>query len=215
LFSVNFDVLSWSAWAPGLETAGQWHDWLIKGAAPSLRQNDILPDVSFASPHGEIHRTVELLQELAKNEPLSPMGFSLSVHNTAAGIYSITSGNKAPSTSVASGRDTLEQALVEAVAQSFQCGEPVALVYADEPLPSQYLSAFSVAFPFSVAMLIQANPQGVWTLQSDPDDCANNDMVINDAGMAPLYLLTRVHQSVRAEGEQYNWRWFNLGMENS
>jgi hypothetical protein len=243
LFSVNFDVHAWSAWAPGLQSAAEWRDCLMQDALANSPADDILPDVSFvpalqrrrlsrlskmslstlyqcvdgkhnyrsvfASPHGEIHRTVELLQALAKKEPLSPMGFSLSVHNTAAGIYSIISGNKAPSTSVASGRDTLEQAMIEAVTQSEQCGEAVLLVYADEPLPAQYNSDFAIAFPFSLAMLVQANQQGAWKLQAGVETDLHK--VVNSSGMAPLYLLTDVQRCVAVHGERYAWQWSYSG----
>jgi hypothetical protein len=91
----------------------------------------------FASPHGEIHRTVELLGSLADGEPLSPNGFSLSVHNTASGLYAIASGNRAPSTAVAAGRDTLAMALVDAAGWLARGEERVLLVFGDEPLPDR------------------------------------------------------------------------------
>src|SRR5688572_17017530 len=61
----------------------------------------------FASRHGEVHRSVELLEALARAEPLSPMAFSLSVHNAAAGIFSIGRVVRSGSTSVAAGGDYL------------------------------------------------------------------------------------------------------------
>lgn len=99
-----------------------------------------LPTV-FASRHGEIHRTLGLLTDLAKAEPLSPMAFSLSVHNTASGLYSIATGNTAPSTAIAAGFDTLPMAIIEAVGQ-LQRHDEVMVVYAEEPLPAEY-EAFS------------------------------------------------------------------------
>lgn len=95
-----------------------------------------LPTI-FASRHGEIHRTVGLLTELASHQPLSPMAFSLSVHNTASGLYAMAAGNTAPSTAIAAGKDTLAMALIEAVGQ-LQYHEQVMVVYAEEPLPAEY-----------------------------------------------------------------------------
>ena len=99
-------------------------------------ENHNLPTV-FASRHGEIHRTLGLLNDVVQNEPLSPMAFSLSVHNTASGLYSIATGNTAPSTAIAAGLDTLPMAIIEAIGQ-LQRHDEVMVVYAEEPLPADY-----------------------------------------------------------------------------
>lgn len=99
-------------------------------------ENHNLPTV-FASRHGEIHRTLGLLNDVVQNEPLSPMAFSLSVHNTASGLYSIATGNTAPSTAIAAGLDTLPMAIIEAIGQ-LQRHDEVMVVYAEEPLPAEY-----------------------------------------------------------------------------
>jgi hypothetical protein len=171
----------------------------------------------FASPHGEIHRTVDLLKELAAGEPLSPMGFSLSVHNTAAGIYSIVSGNQAASVSVAAGCDTLEQAVVEAVSQSAYHRQVIALVFADEPLPALYHTEFAVPFPFGLALCVRHNPAGAWQLQAKDSDSANGvlpdvnlsgDRYIKDIrGMEPLALLTEKSSFIYTRGERHHWCW--------
>jgi hypothetical protein len=43
----------------------------------------------FCSRHGEAARSVDLLLDLAKGEPLSPTSFGLSVHNATGGLFSI------------------------------------------------------------------------------------------------------------------------------
>jgi hypothetical protein len=43
----------------------------------------------FACRHGALGRTVELLTNLSREEPLSPTSFSLSVHNSTLGLFSI------------------------------------------------------------------------------------------------------------------------------
>ena len=65
----------------------------------------------FASRHGELTRTLGLLQDIVSKEALSPLAFSQSVHNTASGIYGIVSGNTAASTSIAAGEETLSKPL--------------------------------------------------------------------------------------------------------
>lgn len=92
----------------------------------------------FASRHGELHRTMELFAQLCQREPLSPMGFAQSVHNTASGLYAIVAANTQPSTLISAGPTTLMMALLEALALSRDLATPVLLVQADEPLPAAY-----------------------------------------------------------------------------
>jgi hypothetical protein len=93
----------------------------------------------FASRHGELGYTVALLRALAAAEPLSPTLFSLSVHNAPAGLFSTFRGDRAESTALAAGAETLGQALLEAYCQlATDPGVPVLVVYGDEPLPQEY-----------------------------------------------------------------------------
>ena len=97
----------------------------------------------FCSRHGELTRTVGLLEALASENELSPTGFSLSVHNAASGLYSIARGDTAPSVSIAAGRDTLIEGVREAATLLTEdCINTVLVVVADEPLPS-YLSQYA------------------------------------------------------------------------
>lgn len=100
-------------------------------AAPNCRS-------IFASRHGELHRTIGLLEDIIEKQPLSPLGFSQSVHNTGSGIFGILTNNTAPSTSIAAGTETLSQAMVEAFAQLHQSPEPLLLVFGDDPVPPVY-----------------------------------------------------------------------------
>ncbi|ABZ74958.1 conserved hypothetical protein [Shewanella halifaxensis HAW-EB4] len=92
----------------------------------------------FASQHGEINRTIGLLNDIVAESPLSPTGFSQSVHNTASGIFSILTGNQASSTSIAAGKNTFSQGFIEAFGQLHADPAPLLLVYADEPVPQVY-----------------------------------------------------------------------------
>jgi hypothetical protein len=93
----------------------------------------------FASRHGELARSVELLGQLARDEMPSPMAFSLSVLNAAIGLYGIARQDRSASSAVASGEDTFPMALLEAAAQAWDGGAgAVVLTYADEPPPAMY-----------------------------------------------------------------------------
>lgn len=108
----------------------------------------------FASRHGELQRTIGLLEDIIAKQPLSPLGFSQSVHNTASGIFGIVAANTAPSTSVAAGTETLSQAMVEAFAQLHQSPEPLLLVFGDDPVPPVY-DEFTQEFELPLALGLQ------------------------------------------------------------
>lgn len=113
-------------------------------AAPNCRS-------VFASRHGELHRTIGLLEDIIEKQPLSPLGFSQSVHNTGSGIFGILTNNTAPSTSIAAGTETLSQAMVEAFAQLHQSPEPLLLVFGDDPVPPVY-DEFTQEFELPLAL---------------------------------------------------------------
>lgn len=92
----------------------------------------------FCSRHGEVHRSVELLAQLARGEPLSPSTFSLSVHNAAAALYSITRGDTSAISALAAGADSLPQGVIEAAAQLADGAEQVLVVAYDEALPAPF-----------------------------------------------------------------------------
>ena len=95
----------------------------------------------FASRHGELARSAELLAQLAKNELPSPMSFSLSVLNAAAGLYGIARKDRSPATAVSSGEATFPLALVEGAAQAQKNPDATVVVaFADEPPPEVYQS---------------------------------------------------------------------------
>jgi len=93
--------------------------------------------VVFSSQHGDLGRSLSILDDLARDEMPSPASFSLSVHNTTAGIFSIARDDRAPATAIAAGEETFLWALCEACLRT-QSGSSVLFVYVDEPLPDCY-----------------------------------------------------------------------------
>ena len=94
----------------------------------------------FASRHGEIHTTLQLLKDIANEQPLSPMNFSLSVHNSGAGLFSIADNVQAPMTAIAAGKDTLVMAMTDAVVKLARLPEgKIAVVYVEERLCDAYI----------------------------------------------------------------------------
>lgn len=168
---IEFSVVGWSAWAPGLASPADWHAWAL---APTLPQGDDTPALSevpamqrrrierlgrmaiqtacwceqpgdggqvplvFASRHGDVARSMELLDSLRTDSGLSPTAFGLSVHNAVAALYSIARGHRGNYLALAAGRATVEAACVEAYGLLADGAEEVRVVMYESPLPAVY-----------------------------------------------------------------------------
>src|SRR5690606_31495741 len=75
---------------------------------------------------------------LAADEPLSPTGFSLSVHNAIASLHSILQQDRANYLALAAGEATMEAACIEAAALLADGAHEVRVVAYDAPLPDAY-----------------------------------------------------------------------------
>ena len=92
----------------------------------------------FASRHGDVARSMELLEALAAEQPPSPTTFGLSVHNAIAALYSILRRERGNYIALAGGMATVEAACVEAAALLADGAPEVMLVVYDAPLPAIY-----------------------------------------------------------------------------
>nr|WKF56961.1 hypothetical protein HUO10_001433 [Paraburkholderia busanensis] len=109
----------------------------LKVAHECVAQNEAR--VVFASRHGELRRTTDILRAISAGEPVSPTAFSLSVLNAMTGVFGIARGDRSAASAISAGAETLGYALLEAHAQyAAQPGAPVLLVYADEPADAAY-----------------------------------------------------------------------------
>jgi hypothetical protein len=94
----------------------------------------------FVSRHGAIHVAMEIVHAIGRGEPVSPLLFSHSVHNTQAGLFSIAAGNREASSSIAAEADSFEHGFLDALLHlERDAARPVLLVAADEPLPDRLL----------------------------------------------------------------------------
>ena len=89
----------------------------------------------FASRHGNINESIDLLDRLAEHQPLSPTAFSHTVHNAQAGLFSIAAANRRASSSIAAQQDSFACGYLEALTLLERDPErPVLLVVGDVPL---------------------------------------------------------------------------------
>ncbi|WP_447754028.1 beta-ketoacyl synthase chain length factor [Pseudomonas nicosulfuronedens] len=117
----------------------------------------------FVSRHGETGRSLELLRELAVEQPLSPTQFSLSVHNAVIGLWSILRQDSSEMSAIAGERDGLEHGLLEAAALLAEGAPEVLLVVAEETPPELYTSWIDDV-PFSYAVALRLKPGNDWSL---------------------------------------------------
>lgn len=119
----------------------------------------------YISRHGEVGRTLGLLENLATGEPLSPTAFSLSVHNATAGLFSIHTGMTKNIHAIAAGPRELVAALLEALGLCTPQEPQVLCVFCDEPLPDIYQTfvnqpraAYALALVLSRGHGFELNP---------------------------------------------------------
>ena len=92
----------------------------------------------FASRHGDLAKTVQLIKGAALGEELSPTQFTLSVHNATTGLFGIATNNRAPTTTISAGDNTFVEGLVEAMMQCQQEKTDVIYSYCDFDVPEEY-----------------------------------------------------------------------------
>ncbi|WP_198596756.1 beta-ketoacyl synthase chain length factor [Vibrio splendidus] len=212
---MSFNIEKWSANSAGLNSVAEWQTWStnldwpqdgsteFKAIPPMMRRRMSLQSklavqtaltllkhtsvdfLVFASRHGELHRTATLIQSILEGDDASPMAFSQSVHNTAAGLTTIAAKAPIPLTSIAAGQDTFHNALIEAYLYLHQYpSHRVLVIDFDQPLPelyqeyeTQHYAVYALGLvlttggEYSITRTVEANqassglPQGLQTLQ--------------------------------------------------
>ena len=175
-------------------------DRLALELACGLADKDARVPCVFASRHGQIVRSVGLLEDLARGVPLSPMDFSVSVHNATAGLFSIARGDRSPATALAGGRESFSAAVLEAQAMLLEGAEKVLLVYHDETPPRALDGTWDgEAADWSLALLLGRDQGRI--LEMRLEDAPARD----ESDSAPqAYALARL--LARGEGRE---RWLN------
>jgi hypothetical protein len=128
----------------------------------------------FVCRHGETPRTFALLSDLAREQPLSPTQFSLSVHNAVIGLWSIMRDSSAEMTALAGAGDGFEQGVLEA-AGLLHDGAPAVLLIVVEELPPQAYRDWVDDVPFDYALALLLTPGDTWTLAQQSSTTSHPD----------------------------------------
>jgi hypothetical protein len=163
----------------------------------------------FCSRHGEVSRSVDLLRDLAADQPLSPASFGLSVHNATGGLFSIARGDKANNIALSAGQSSVEHAVIEACGLLADGENAVLLVVYDCPLPAAYANYQDCnEQAFAWAWLIEPPQKDVislaWTAAPDAKGRALGDL---PDGLQILRFHLRGDRSLDRVCDRQNWRW--------
>jgi hypothetical protein len=160
----------------------------------------------FASQHGELNRTRELLANIVAGVELSPAAFSQSVHNTSAGLYTIIGKSHAPASSVAAGANTFPYGWLEAEAFLVESrGRRALLVAYDDALPPEY-RAYSgqLQCTYGAAFMLRLASRGGLTLQTAEPGPRDEALPL-----APSFAAwwTSTEPSLRLTADGQGWVW--------
>jgi hypothetical protein len=115
----------------------------------------------FASSSGDCDNVHEMCVSLATPErQVSPTRFHNSVHNAAAGYWSIATQCREPSTSLCGHDASFAMGLLEAASQVCVDGNPVLLIAYDHPYPAPLNAARPIGGAFGAALVLTAKASG-------------------------------------------------------
>ena len=128
---------------------------LLKVAADASGDDAASVRTVFASRHGSINESLDLLECVAKEERISPAKFSHTVHNAQAGLFSIANGNREASSSLAAREDTFGSGFLETLGHlEREPGRAVLFVTGDVPLADTFAALVDEAqASYGVALL--------------------------------------------------------------
>ncbi|MDB5864517.1 MAG: hypothetical protein JWO70_2323 [Betaproteobacteria bacterium] len=113
----------------------------------------------FTSSGGDGENVHQICETLASAErEVSPTRFHNSVHNAAAGYWSIATGTREPSTSICAYDWSFAAGLLEAAAQIAADRSPVALIAYDQQYPPPLKAVRPIDSNFGVALLLVPGP---------------------------------------------------------
>jgi len=173
--------------------------------ALQISQDKPVDYIVFASRHGELTRTVKLLEDIMNGEDASPMAFSQSVHNTAAGLFTIASKRATPVTSLAAVENSLSSALIEAYCYLAENPEHnVLLVDFDEPLPALYQQYETQNYQsYALALLITSGVDYSLTVANKPQQTASK----MPHALQLIKFLNNQNKNQVIQGSSKQWTW--------
>lgn len=122
-----------------------------------LKFHEDIDAVIYSSATGEEEHNYKVLESAAKGIDCSPTDFSMSVHNTGVGNFTILSKKKIPSSSVSAGIDSFMMALADAYVMLASGYKKILVVDYNVSIPpffKNYLKKDFPDYPYSVGLVV-------------------------------------------------------------
>ncbi|PCD00883.1 beta-ketoacyl synthase chain length factor [Halopseudomonas pelagia] len=94
--------------------------------------------IIYASRHGDVTSSLDMLTSLARGDELSPARFSMSVHNAVMGVYSIARKHHSPIQALGAAGDEFEALMCEALGYLATGHKAVIVVLSEGEMPAEY-----------------------------------------------------------------------------
>lgn len=160
----------------------------VGASLPLLQEGESIPGV-FASRHGDTALTFSLLEEMGKDEPMSPTGFSLAVHNAVSGLFSIARNDTSEVTAIAASEGLVTQALIETAGQLLNHERVLCVIY-DVPLPAPYQRYTQTdPFPYAVAMVLSRHSGEQYAFEQAENSLLTDRRLPGELDTQPLRLI--------------------------
>lgn len=172
----------------------------------TLLRKHAIDAVLYTSRHGELERNYRILEALAKEQPLSPTDFALSVHNSAVGNLTIVAQQPVVSSSLSAGKDTFQQGLCEVISLLQAGYQRVLMVDFDGALPAFYhpdLPAEMPTWAYAAAFVFEAGE----TLRCATQSGGNNKETGLPQSLTFLRHYLNQDNAFAVSGEVAEWCW--------
>ncbi len=164
----------------------------------------------FASGSGEINNAFSLLQDLQNNEELSPAGFSLSVHNGIAGLFSMVYHNTHEIVVIASAGNGMVSGFQEALGILNEGVEQVLLVFYEEPIPVFFpIEPFKLdsGFPLALALKLRSNSKQLTLIARRIEQLQQEQSEQSIQLLKFIRFLVSDQLNIMLDGFQCSWQW--------
>jgi len=222
---MEFFLADWAAWTTSASNTSEDIPALLQVPAMTRRRLSRLTKIAFevtlqlkstepgrlstifSSRHGDLHKTLGLLEQIARQEEMSPTQFALSVHNAIAGQLSLFLQNQADSNALSAGEDSLHYALLEAAArlQTEPELQQVLVIYADEPVPDIY-QPFCQDPPKAIALALLLDRKSGQSFQLTRQAAAGQ-LASEQQASALQQLLQTTEPELKIAGRNCLWHW--------
>jgi hypothetical protein len=149
-----------------------------------------------------------MLNSIVKQDDLSPTDFSMSVHNTSLGLFSIETNNKLPSTVISAGEDSFCYGLLEScIFLSKHPNTPVLFIYTDEAAPSVFSHFIKQdCKTLSIALLLTSQGQDLIHYKYAHQEHTKRRLIESQAESFLRFYLSGA-QLLELQGKNKVWSW--------